>query len=74
MLTTVESVITALGGTGAVATLTGFGPTAVSNWKARGRIPSEQFLIVTNALTTRNLAADPKVFGFAEPEKQAVPG
>jgi DNA-binding transcriptional regulator YdaS (Cro superfamily) len=71
MLCSADAVIKALGGTSAVATLTGVGPSAVSNWKARGTIPSENFLALSEALASREMEADPAVFGFKTAEARA---
>lgn len=71
MLRTVESIIEALGGTSAVAELSGVGLSAVSNWKKRGRIPSEKFLMFKEALAMRGDEADPVLFGFETAEVRA---
>lgn len=65
MLTSVEQVIDALGGTFKAAEAAKVGPSAVSNWKARGRIPSDRFFVVTEALQREGKAASPALFGFA---------
>lgn len=62
MLTSVDAVIEAVGGTSAAAALAGVGPPAVSNWKARGAIPSEYFLSFSEAAGK----IDPRVFGFKD--------
>lgn len=64
MLTTVDAVIETLGGTSAVADLAGVRLSAVSNWKARGRIPSEKFLKLSTALLAKGVQAAPELFGF----------
>lgn len=64
MLTSVDAIVTALGGTTAVASLAGVSLPAVSNWKVRGRIPTDKFMIFDRALADRELRADPAVFGF----------
>lgn len=66
MLTSVDALIDALGGTSKVADMAGVGLSAVSNWKARGRIPSEKFMIFDAALGSLNTRADPSLFGFEE--------
>jgi hypothetical protein len=68
MLKTVDEVVTELGGTGAMATLARVGDSAVSNWKARGSIPSDQYMVISEALRAIGKAADPSVFSFADPE------
>lgn len=65
MLGTVGAVIDELGGTAAVAALTGLGSSTVSNWRSRGRIPAELFLVVSGALKTKDKQADPSLFGMA---------
>lgn len=65
MLSTVDSIIEALGGASATASLAGVGLSAVSNWKARGAIPAEKFMLVSTALRGRDKGTpDPAVFGF----------
>ena len=64
MLRSVDEIISALGGTAATAELAGVGSPAVSNWKARGSIPAEYFLIFDGELARRDLAFDRKVFGL----------
>jgi hypothetical protein len=64
MLKSVEDIVDALGGTVAVATLAAVGPSTVSNWKARGGIPPENFMKLSAALERRRLQADPALFGF----------
>ncbi len=66
MLETVESVIEELGGTFRAAEAAGVGPSAVSNWKTRGKIPSDQFLIISAALKTVGKEVSPGLFGFTE--------
>jgi len=64
MIDTVDAVVEELGGTFAVATLTGKGASAVSNWLSRGRIPAEHFLIVVEALRLKGKTVDPDLFGM----------
>jgi DNA-binding transcriptional regulator YdaS (Cro superfamily) len=65
MLNSVDDVVDALGGTASVASLLGVGPSAVSNWRARGKIPEDNFLLVRDALKANGRGeADPSVFGF----------
>lgn len=45
-----EEVVTALGGTHAVAKLTGRGVTAVCNWRARKIFPSNMYATMSDAL------------------------
>lgn len=71
MLDAIDDVIEALGGVAKVAALCGVGPSAVSNWKARGRIPPEKFFIFDRALAPLNTRADPALFGFEPVEVRA---
>lgn len=70
MLRTIDAVIDALGGANKVASLCGVGFTAVSNWKSRGRIPAEKFMIFSAALDHLGLRADPALFGFETAESR----
>ena len=72
MFETVGDIIDALGGTRAVATLTGFGSSAVSNWRSRGRIPAELYLVFSEALAALNKRADPALFGMTPAAGVAV--
>lgn len=67
MLTSVDAVIDELGGTGAAAEIAGVRPSAVSNWRAKGLIPPEYFVTVSDALIARGLQAERAVFGFKVP-------
>lgn len=69
MLTSIDAVVDALGGTAAVASLAGVGVSAVSNWKTRGKIPADKFLIFDGALEKLNTRADRALFAF-EPAGQ----
>ena len=64
MLNTVDSIIEALGGTAEAAKLAHVGPSAVSNWKARGRIPSEQYSVFAAALDRGGKEFDNSLFGM----------
>jgi hypothetical protein len=64
MLRSVDDIVDALGGTGAAAELVGLGRSAISNWRARGTIPAENFLTVASELEKRGLEVDPAAFGF----------
>ena len=66
LLTSVESVIDAIGPATA-AELAGVGPSAVSNWKARGKIPPELFLLFAAELGKTDTEADPSLFGLKQP-------
>ena len=67
LLTSVESVIDALGGSAAAQRLAGVGGPAVSNWKARGRLPAELFLVFSEELGKSDTTADPSLFGLKQP-------
>jgi DNA-binding transcriptional regulator YdaS (Cro superfamily) len=71
MLKTVEAVIEAVGGDAEAAKLAGVRASAVSNWKARGRIASGRMMVFTGALAALGKEADPAVFGMtpARPEE-----
>jgi len=71
-LDTVDAVIDALGGTAEVARLVGRGAQAVANWRKRGSMPPEMFLIMSDALAARDLRALPALWGMAEPAEPAV--
>lgn len=71
MLTTVEAVVEALGGTAATAAAVGVGASAVSNWLERGKIAPGKFLLVREALLAVGKDVDPCVFAFAAAEARA---
>lgn len=64
MITSVEQMVAVLGGTSAAAALAGTDKRVVSNWKARGRVPAEYFLTLTDALAELGQQADPAIFGI----------
>jgi DNA-binding transcriptional regulator YdaS (Cro superfamily) len=64
MLQSIDEVLDALGGPARVAQLCGVGPSAVSNWKARGRIPAEKFMIFLAELEVLGKKVEPRLFGF----------
>jgi hypothetical protein len=63
-LRTPEAVIEALGGTNAVALLTGRAKSAVSMWKARGRFPTDTYIILTKALRRKKKTAPIALWGM----------
>jgi hypothetical protein len=68
-LQTASDVIDALGGTAATARLTGRRyDTAVSNWRATGRLPPDTFVVITKALKDRDKTAPLSLWGMKEPE------
>jgi len=71
MLKTIDAVIDALGGTFKAASAVGVGPSAISMWKTRGRIPSDRYFVIQDALRKHGSkdAASPDLFGFAEAGK-----
>jgi DNA-binding transcriptional regulator YdaS (Cro superfamily) len=71
MLESVDEVIEALGGTQRSAEQLGVLPTAVSNWKARGKIPSDKFLVISGALRERGKKVSSTIFGFSEQPEAA---
>lgn len=68
MLETVEAVIEALGGSGKTAAITGVTAPAVSNWKERGRIPSDKYFAIAAHLKGTGKEVSPVVFGAAPVE------
>jgi hypothetical protein len=67
-LRTPQEVIDLLGGTAAVAKMTGRSAQAVSNWRSRG-LPSEMFLVMSKALEAKNINADPSLWNIAAPRE-----
>jgi hypothetical protein len=59
-----SDVIAALGGTAAVARLTGNRMTTVSNWSSRRRFPARTFVVVSTELEKRGLSASPALWGM----------
>ena len=66
MLKSVDDVIEALGGPTKAAGMIGVGASAVSNWRTRGEIPPEHFLVIGEALNAIGVCVDSAVFGFNE--------
>lgn len=72
MLTTIDQIIDALGGTAKAAAAAHVGASAVSNWKARGTIPADRYFLINGALKAAgHPEADPTVFGMATPADAA---
>ena len=67
MLTSVDAVIDALGGPTKTAAMAGVGASAVVNWRTRREIPSDRFLLISEALRGIGEEVSPAVFGFKEP-------
>lgn len=68
MLSTVDEVIEKLGGTHRAAEIAAVVPAAVSNWRKRGKIPSDRYFVIGEALRAVEAEADPLIFGFRQPE------
>lgn len=68
MLSTIDELIDALGGPSKVALIGGVGLTAVSNWRSRGKIPAEKFMLFSAALSAMGKTAAPALFGFEPAE------
>jgi hypothetical protein len=62
-----SKLISALGGTTAVASMLGVKPPAVSNWKATGLIPSKWYLRLAQEATSRGVAISPSAFSNPAP-------
>jgi hypothetical protein len=65
-ITTANEAIDKLGGTGAVAAMVGISAQAVSNWRAKGNIPPEYYLLLSAALVATGASVDPQVFGLRQ--------
>lgn len=66
-LDTTSAVIDALGGTAAVARLTGRSMQAVSNWRERGFFTAPSFNAINGALSDRKLIAAPSLWRSVPP-------
>jgi hypothetical protein len=64
MLNSVEEIVEGVGGDPIAAALADVGGPAVSNWKARGRIPTELYFVFSEVLRRAGKEANPDVFGF----------
>lgn len=56
--------IEALGGPTKTAAVAAVGPSAVVNWRVRGEIPPENFMLIKEAVQALGLDVEPAVFGF----------
>ena len=65
-LTTTSEVIDALGGTKAVAELTGRTYRAAFNWRSKPKFPSNTFVTIRQELEKRDLYAPLALWGMAE--------
>ena len=73
MLNSVDEVIEAVGGDAAACSLAGVGPSAISNWRARGKIAQDNFVLFRDALAAKGKEAAPGVFGFKVSEPVGSP-
>jgi len=71
-LDTVDDVIDAIGGSSAIAQLTGRGRTAVSNWRSWERFPACLHALMTEALLQRGCVASPALWGQAVKDQIAA--
>ncbi|MBL6781542.1 MAG: bifunctional phosphopantothenoylcysteine decarboxylase/phosphopantothenate--cysteine ligase CoaBC [Alphaproteobacteria bacterium] len=67
-----DAIIEALGGAAQVQTLLGVGPSAVSNYRARGQFPEYARIRIWQALKARGITVDPETLSV-EPSGQANP-
>jgi hypothetical protein len=65
-LSSADEVIDALGGTVAVARLSGRSKQAVSSWRSNKRLPSNSYLLLSAALRERNLSAPAALWNMTE--------
>lgn len=65
-LLTVDQVVDALGGTVAVADLTGKKPQQISLARKSGRLPTDTFLIMGEQLRQSGFQAPPRLWGMKE--------
>lgn len=72
-LTTTRAVVTALGGTKAVAGLTGSKYSAVSNWllESNGQFPANTYVVINAALAAIGKSAPVSLWGMKIPERAA---
>lgn len=69
-LTTTKDVIDALGGTTAVAHITGRTYNCVHNWKGFKTFPSNSYVALIGALAAKGHSAPPSLFGMVLPDQQ----
>lgn len=70
-LTTTASVMEALGGTSAVAALTGREYRAAFNWRSFENFPADTYLVMTTELAKHGKSAPPSLWRMREPESAA---
>lgn len=68
-LSTTVDVIEELGGTSAVASLTGRTYNAAFNWRSFSRFPSNTYIVMSRELQRRGKQAPASLWGMVEPEK-----
>ncbi len=66
ILTSVDEVVETLGGTVKCARLTGSSFSAVSNWRAKGRMPADLYRSMSQALLRRECIAPPGLWSQRE--------
>jgi hypothetical protein len=64
---TVNEVVKALGGNQPVAVLTASTHKAVSNWRARNRLPSNTFLVIKTELVRLGVSAPDYLWSMRQP-------
>jgi DNA-binding transcriptional regulator YdaS (Cro superfamily) len=69
---TPSDVIDALGGTSAVAALTGRKPSSVSTWKARNKLPAETYVVMMDALKGKGKVAPMALWGMDQPRREVA--
>ena len=68
---TATGVIDALGGTSAAAKIADATPQAMTNARARNRLPYPTFLIFSDALAALEKSADPRLWGIKPSKRQS---
>jgi hypothetical protein len=68
-LHTTSEIMDALGGTQAVADLTGRKYSAAFNWRTIGAFPANTYVVLWTALHERGYSAHPRLWGMKEPER-----
>ena len=65
-LETTKEVIDALGGTSAVAKITGRTYNAAHNWRSFEKFPANTFVVMSRALRAKGLSAPAELWGMVE--------
>jgi hypothetical protein len=63
-MTTVDTIISALGGNQKVATMTHTDPKAISNWRSLGKFPAATYVALQTRLKQMGLSAPDKLWGM----------